>query len=51
MQMNQFETMYRIFLTAFHIAKTNRPLSDFKELISLQLENSFDMGRILHASQ
>ena len=40
--MNQYETMYRIFLTAYHIAKTSRLFSDLKELISLQVENYLD---------
>ena len=36
-------------LTAYHIAKTNRSLYDLKELISLQVENGFDMVRILQS--
>ena len=50
MQINQHETTYRIFRTFYHIAKMNRPFSDLKELILLQVENGLDMGRILQSN-
>nr|XP_047139105.1 E3 SUMO-protein ligase KIAA1586-like [Hydra vulgaris] len=49
MQINQHETTYHIFRTVYHIAKMNRPFSDLKELILLQVENGLDMGLILQS--
>lgn len=39
----------RIFRTAYHIAKMNRPFSDMTPIVELQKCNGLDMGIILHS--
>lgn len=40
----------RVFRTAYHIAKTNRPYTDHPKLIDLQVLNGVDMGRVLYSN-
>lgn len=39
----------RIFRTAYHVAKLNRPYTDHFPLVQLQQENGIDMGKTLHS--
>lgn len=39
----------RIFRTAYHIGKMNRPFSDMTHINELQKYNGLDMGIILHS--
>jgi hypothetical protein len=44
------EVTSRVFRTAYHIAKHNRPFTDHPKLIDLQTLNGIDMGRTLHSN-
>jgi len=44
-----FESTDRVFITAYHVAKNNKPFTDFESLIELQQPNSADLGRVLHS--
>ena len=38
----------RVFITAYHIAKHDRPYVDHPHLIDLQVKNGLKLGRVLH---
>lgn len=40
----------RIFRTAYHLAKQNKPFFEFENEIDVQILNGLDMGRILHSN-
>jgi hypothetical protein len=44
-----FESTKRVFRTAYHIAKSNRPFTDQEALIKLQKANGLDMGQSLYS--
>ncbi|XP_054873424.1 E3 SUMO-protein ligase KIAA1586-like [Amphiprion ocellaris] len=44
-----FETTARVFRTAYYVAKSNKPFTDFESLIDLQEANSMNLGRVLHS--
>ena len=47
---DQHAAICHIFNTAYHIAKKNRPFSDYIDLIKLQQVNGVDMGQVLHSN-
>uniref|UniRef100_A0A3P8SQM7 DUF4371 domain-containing protein n=1 Tax=Amphiprion percula TaxID=161767 RepID=A0A3P8SQM7_AMPPE len=38
-----------VFRTAYYVAKSNKPFTDFESLIDLQEANSMNLGRVLHS--
>uniref|UniRef100_A0A3P8SJE1 Uncharacterized protein n=1 Tax=Amphiprion percula TaxID=161767 RepID=A0A3P8SJE1_AMPPE len=44
-----FETTARVFRTAYYVAKSNKPFTDFESLTDLQEANSMNLGRVLHS--
>uniref|UniRef100_A0A3Q1CEZ2 Uncharacterized protein n=1 Tax=Amphiprion ocellaris TaxID=80972 RepID=A0A3Q1CEZ2_AMPOC len=44
-----FETTARVFRTAYYVAKSNKPFTDFESLIDLQEANSMNLGHVLHS--
>ena len=45
-----FQSTARVFRTAYYVARTSKPFTDFEKLINLQQTNySIDMGRVLHS--
>ena len=44
-----FQSTARVFKTAYYVAKSSKPFTDFEKLINLQQANSIDMGRVLHS--
>ena len=43
-------TTERVFRSAYHIAKRDRPYTDHPALIDLQRLNGLNMGRVLHSN-
>lgn len=39
----------RVFRTAYYVAKSNKPFTDFESMIDLQHANSADLGRVLQS--
>ncbi|KAF3840297.1 hypothetical protein F7725_019014, partial [Dissostichus mawsoni] len=48
-QESVFESTAKVFMTAYYVAKNNKPFTDFESLIDLQHANSADLGRVLHS--
>ncbi|KAJ4924371.1 hypothetical protein JOQ06_000611 [Pogonophryne albipinna] len=48
-QESVFESTAKVFMTAYYVAKNNKPFTDFESLIDLQQANSADLGRVLHS--
>ncbi|XP_063302262.1 E3 SUMO-protein ligase KIAA1586-like [Pelobates fuscus] len=48
-QKHKFASTTKVFRTAYFCAKKNRPFTDFRDLISLQVANGADLGCILHS--
>ncbi|XP_063797579.1 E3 SUMO-protein ligase KIAA1586-like [Pseudophryne corroboree] len=44
------QTTVRVFRTAYHVAKNNRPFTDHPQLIDLQEANGCDLGKILQSN-
>eukprot|EP00102_Acyrthosiphon_pisum_P010394 XP_008178697.1 PREDICTED: E3 SUMO-protein ligase KIAA1586-like [Acyrthosiphon pisum] len=47
----EHETTRKVFITAYFIAKNQRPYTDLPKLVDLQTVNSLNMGRILHTDK
>ncbi|KAF3858860.1 hypothetical protein F7725_012061, partial [Dissostichus mawsoni] len=43
-QESVFESTAKVFMTAYYVAKNNKPFTDFESLIDLQHANSADLG-------
>ncbi|KAJ3582095.1 hypothetical protein NHX12_015889 [Muraenolepis orangiensis] len=48
-QESVFKSTAKVFMTAYYVAKNNKPFTDFESLIDLQHANSADLGRVLHS--
>ncbi|KAJ4923574.1 hypothetical protein JOQ06_004112 [Pogonophryne albipinna] len=48
-QESVFESTAKVFMTAYYVAKNNKPFTDFESLIDLQQANSANLGRVLHS--
>ncbi|KAJ3583812.1 hypothetical protein NHX12_015530 [Muraenolepis orangiensis] len=48
-QESVFESTAKVFMTAYYVAKNNKPFTDFESLIDLQHANSANLGRVLHS--
>uniref|UniRef100_A0A8C5MST2 DUF4371 domain-containing protein n=1 Tax=Leptobrachium leishanense TaxID=445787 RepID=A0A8C5MST2_9ANUR len=48
-QKHKFASTTKVFRIAYYCAKKNRPYTDFRDLIRLQVANGTDLGRILHS--
>ena len=44
-----FQSTARVFRTAYYVAKSSKSFADYEKLISLQLANFINMGRVLHS--
>ena len=43
-----FQSIARVFRTAYYVANNSKPFADFEKLIGLQQASSVNMGRVLH---
>ncbi|KAK5915746.1 hypothetical protein CesoFtcFv8_001309 [Champsocephalus esox] len=48
-QESVFVSTAKVFMTAYYVAKNNKPFTDFESLIDLQHAHSAVLGRVLHS--